>query len=246
VDETSEVYRSASIRELREEARDTRTFVLDCSLPAEPGQFVMLWIPRLDEKPFCVADDAPLALTVRRVGPLTEELFERRPGDRLRLRGPLGRGFSLRGRRILLIGGGYGAAPLGFLCKRARAAGIAATLAVGARTAGDLLVPESARAFAAEIHLATEDGSAGSPGLVTDVARDLMERGPYDCVYACGPNSMLDSVRRIAGQAGLEAQLAYERYMRCGIGICGSCERDGRLVCSDGPVLRIEPDGTVG
>jgi len=234
----------ASIRSVLEEARETRSLVLDVSLDAEPGQFVMLWVPGLDEKPFCVADGDPLTLTVRRVGPLTEELFDRRPGSRVWLRGPMGRGFSLEGRRILLVGGGYGAAPLGFLCRRAREAGVAAVLATGARTAQDLLIPGSARAWAAEIHSATEDGSAGFRGRVTELAATLLAGGGYDRLYACGPNAMLDAIAEVARAAKIGAELSFERYMRCGIGICGSCEREGALVCSDGPVLRFAADGS--
>jgi dihydroorotate dehydrogenase electron transfer subunit len=237
------VYHAAAIRGIRDEARDTRTLILDLALLADPGQFVMLWVPRLDEKPFCVAGDDPLTLTVRRVGPLTEELFDRRPGDRLWLRGPFGRGFTLRGGRILLVGGGYGSAPLGFLCRRARAAGLSAVLAVGARTAADLLVPEDTRAEAADIRTATEDGSAGHRGLVTDLAAELLRGDRFDCLYACGPNAMLDAVSELAREAGVASQLSYEGHMRCGIGICGSCERGGKLVCADGPVFGFGPDG---
>lgn len=238
------VHRVASVRAVVEEARQTRTLVLDLALEAEPGQFVMLWIPGLDEKPFCVADADPLTLTVRRVGPLTEGIFDLGPGDRVWIRGPLGRGFSVEGRRILLVGGGYGSAPLGFLCRRAGMAGVAAVLAAGARTAQDLLVPQVARDWAAEIHTATEDGSAGFRGRVTDLAASLLAGGGYDRLYACGPNAMLDALQAVAREAKIGAELSFERHMRCGIGICGSCEREGALVCSDGPVFRFAADGS--
>jgi dihydroorotate dehydrogenase electron transfer subunit len=237
------LHRAARILEVEEVARDTRSYTLDLALGAEPGQFVMVWVPRLDEKPFCVAGDAPLTLTVRRVGPLTEELHELHPGGRLWVRGPFGHGFSARAGRLLLVGGGYGAAPLGFLCSRAALSGASAVLAVGARSAADLLIPRSAHEHAAAIHTATEDGSSGLRGLVTGLAGDLLERERFDRVCACGPNSMLDAVAAIARAAGIPAELSFERYMRCGIGVCGSCEREGRLVCSDGPVFRYGPDG---
>jgi dihydroorotate dehydrogenase electron transfer subunit len=242
--DTRPVYLVAPIRCVREEARDTRTIELGLSLPSEPGQFVMVWVPRLDEKPFCVAGDDPLTLTIRRVGPLTEALFGLGQGDRLWIRGPLGRGFSVAGRRILAVGGGYGAAPLGFLCRRASRAGVEVVLASGARTAPDLLVPASARTWASEIHTATEDGSAGFHGRVTELAARLLRQGRFDGIYSCGPNAMLDAVARLAREAGIAAELSFERYMRCGIGVCGSCEHGGSLVCSDGPVFRYAPDGS--
>ena len=231
-------YRGSAILSARDEARETRTFILDDRLEATPGQFLMVWVPGLDEKPFCIADADPLVLCVRRVGPLSDELFKLQPGDVLRYRGPFGNGFTTTGRRMLLVGGGYGAAPLGFLCRRARRVGHTATLAVGARTAEDLLVPETARRYAHQVHVATEDGSRGTRGLVTELASRLLDEDGYDVVYGCGPNAMLDAVAALAARRGLEAQLSYERYMRCGVGICGSCEQDGLLVCRDGPVLR--------
>lgn len=237
-------YGHAPILAIDEEARETRTFVLDTRLDAEPGQFLMLWIPDLDEKPFCIADSDPLTLCVRRVGPLTDALFDHKPGDRLWFRGPFGTGFRLTGRHTLLVGGGYGSAPLGFLCRRARAVGVRTVLAVGARTVADLLVTRNARAHADELHRATEDGTAGTRGRVTVLAERLLQDAVFDQVFACGPNAMLDAVRDLAARYGVGAQLSYERYMRCGLGICGSCEQDGLLVCRDGPVLHVPKPST--
>jgi dihydroorotate dehydrogenase electron transfer subunit len=175
------------------------------------------------------------------VGPFSDALHRLAEGDRLWFRGPFGRGFPLEGRRALLAGGGYGAAPLWFLARALLDGGRERTgveVALGARSAADLLFVERFRELGLPVHLATEDGSAGEAGLVTDAVGPLLAAGGFDHLYACGPEGMLDALARLAGGAGVTADLSYEAYMRCGIGICGSCEHAGRLVCLDGPVFR--------
>jgi len=170
-----------------------KTFILETSLEAEPGQFVMIWLPRVNEKPFSLVDADPLTITVARVGPFTSELHRLEVGDRLWFRGPLGRGFELVGENLLLVGGGYGVAPLAFLAKRAREAR----------------------------------------------CEDLLSQGDFDAVYACGPEAMLDRLAEICMVRGVPCQLSREGYMRCGLGICGSCQRNGLLVCREGPVFTL-------
>ena len=80
-------------------------------------------------------------------------------------------------------------------------------------------------------------------GLVTELAGEILDSTAIDCVYACGPNAMLDAVASLCRQRGTAAQLCFESYMRCGVGVCGSCEREGLLVCRDGPVFDLEPAG---
>lgn len=216
------------------------TIELDLQLAARAGQFVMVWLPRQDEKPFSLVDDDPVTLTVVPVGPFSERLQQVQPGDELYLRGPLGNGFSLRGERPLLIGGGCGAAPLAFLAQRLRAAGRPATVALGARTAGDLVLERHLETLAARLLISSDDGSAGRQGLVTEVAERLLAEGEHDRVYACGPVSMLERVTELCHAFGLPGELSWEAYMRCGIGVCGSCDRgDGLLVCRDGPVFHV-------
>ena len=116
------------IRVRRENDR-TKTLMFDHALPAKPGQFVMAWLPGVDEKPFSIAADDPLALMVVAVGPMSEALHRLGVGDRVWIRGPLGQGFRLPddpgSKRMLLVGGGYGVAPLLFLARRALEAGCA-------------------------------------------------------------------------------------------------------------------------
>ena len=220
-----------------EENATVRTFVLEAAVEADPGQFIMVWLPRVDEKPFSLVDADPVTITVARVGPFTEELHRLRIDDRIWFRGPLGQGFKLRGERILLIGGGCGVAPLAFLAQRAVGARRQVTAVIGAQSRTDLVFSQRFAELGCSVVLATEDGSAGVRGLATDAAEPLLQRGEADAVYACGPEAMLDRVLELCQSHDLPCQLSLEKYMRCGLGVCGSCQREGMLVCCDGPVF---------
>jgi dihydroorotate dehydrogenase electron transfer subunit len=229
-----------------EENVGVKTFVLEAAVEADPGQFIMVWLPRVDEKPFSLVDADPMTITVARIGSFTEKLHRTKIGDKIWFRGPLGWGFELRGERILLIGGGYGVAPLAFLAQRAIGAGGRVTAVVGAQSGDDLIFPQRFAKLGCSLVMATEDGSAGVRGLATDVAESLLKRDETDAVYACGPEAMLNRVVELCRSHGLFCQLSLERYMRCGLGVCGSCQRGGMLVCRDGPVFACGPCTAIG
>jgi dihydroorotate dehydrogenase electron transfer subunit len=214
----------------------TVSLVLDGALPAAPGQFVMVWLPGVDEKPFSIAAADPLMVTVSRVGPFSEALHDLPVGSLLWVRGPFGTGWSAGPGRVLLVGGGYGAAPLHFLARTLLAAGARVEAALGARTAQDLLFTGKFGAMGIRLHVTTEDGSEGTRGRVTDVVAPLLAAGGVDRLCACGPDGMLKALAELCDAASVPSELSYEAYMRCGVGICGSCEHGGRLVCLDGPV----------
>jgi dihydroorotate dehydrogenase electron transfer subunit len=238
----------ARIVERIAENHGTVTFVLDTPLDCAPGQFAMLWLPGLDEKPFSISAADPLAFTVSRVGPFSEALHALGPGDTLWFRGPFGRGFGFETgcREPVLVGGGYGAAPLAFLARhlfarpnRARPVRIHAV--VGARSSADLLFLGRFAGLGCEVYPVTEDGSSGRRGLATDAARELLADGLVDRLFACGPGGMLDELARLARAARVPAELSREAYLRCGVGVCGSCAHGDRLVCLDGPVFEVVP-----
>jgi dihydroorotate dehydrogenase electron transfer subunit len=230
------------IKEMWDETRTIRTFVLDAALEdARPGQFVMLWLPGVDEKPLAVARPNPLTVTVARVGPFSTALHRRDVGDRVGWRGPYGRGFTLhQDRSSLLVAGGYGAAPLYFLATKAVERGIPTVVAIGARTALDLPYVGRFRELGVELLVATDDGSAGQRGTVTEVASRLIADRSQLAVYACGPELMLVALHGLCIHHGTPGQFSLERYMKCGFGICGQCALDDLLVCQDGPVLTVE------
>jgi dihydroorotate dehydrogenase electron transfer subunit len=227
----------------------TVSFELEARMEAVPGQFAMLWIPGMDEKPFSISGADPLMFTVSRVGPFSEALLEREIGDTMWVRGPFGRGFTAEAGRVLLVGGGYGAAPLHYLARALQAAtpardpdtrAPAVEVALGARTAAELLFVERFQRLRVPVHAATEDGTAGARGRVTEVVAPLLASGRFDRLCACGPEGMLESLEALCTEAGVPAELSFEAYMRCGVGICGACEHGARLVCMDGPVFRTK------
>lgn len=227
-----------------DESAKVRTLAFDLNLEAEPGQFVMAWLPGVDEKPFSLASADPASLTIARVGPFSTAVHALNIGDRLWLRGPLGRPFTLPNSPtpefpLLLIAGGYGVAPLRFLAERARSAGWGLSVVIGARTAADVVFADRFAALGARLVITTDDGSLGQKGVATDAAARLLARSSYQAIYTCGPEPMLEAVEKLARARNLPAQLSYERYMRCGFGVCGSCAREGWLVCRDGPVKQV-------
>jgi dihydroorotate dehydrogenase electron transfer subunit len=229
------------IREIREETRTIRSFVLDVELEGSvPGQFIMLWLPGVDEKPMSIAWPAPLTVTVARVGPFSAALHQRKEGDRVGWRGPYGRGFSLLPERpAVLIGGGCGVTPLYFLAARAVEQNISTIVALGAHTALDLPYVERFRALhGVELVLTTDDGSLGRRGFVTTVVSELLDQAPLPpAIYACGPEPMLVALYKVCRERNIPGQFSLERYMKCGFGVCGQCALDGLLVCRDGPVF---------
>lgn len=231
----------ARITEVTQENARVKTFHLSVPLKAQPGQFVMLWIPGVNEKPmsFSHADEKGIAVSVAKVGEFSSRMHELNVGDYVGVRGPFGRGFELSGRRHLMVAGGYGAAPLAMLGEAALAKGHEVHWIVGAKRKDELLFVERMRKAGADVIPCTEDGSLGRKGFATDALEELLEKGAKaDCIYTCGPELMMKKVLDIAERHGLECQASVERYMKCGFGVCGSCACDGRLVCMDGPVFR--------
>jgi dihydroorotate dehydrogenase electron transfer subunit len=243
-----------------DESAKVQTLTLDTSIRADPGQFVMAWLPGIDERPFSLVDADPVILTVARVGRFSEAIHRLGAGERLWVRGPLGRPFTLpqsspslsQGEgwgeggsgltpKLLMVAGGYGVAPLHFLARRAIAAGWNVEVVIGARTADDVIFVARFQALGADVVITTDDGSLGQAGLATEATARLLDQAGYKAIYACGPEAMLEAVERLARARKMPAQLSYERAMRCAFGVCGTCSRQGWLVCRDGPVLKIEP-----
>ena len=250
---TARPYRVFALKEKRRDTASVNTLVFDNALDgAIPGQFVMVWLPGIGEKPFCVAGADPFTLTVAAAGDFSRALHGLSIGQRAWVRGPYGQGFVLQGRRHLLVGGGYGAAPLLFLARQALMRGHSVQACLGARGVQDVLLADAFQDAGCEVRLTTEDGSLGIKGKVTKAAAAALDKFQPDTLYACGPLPMLSAVASICRDKGLVGQLSYEALMRCGIGLCGSCELDsstrnaagippGWLTCKDGPVFFLYP-----
>jgi dihydroorotate dehydrogenase electron transfer subunit len=225
--------------------------VLSLSAPAvatlaQPGQFVSLEqraAGHILRRPFSIlsAHNGVLQVGFDIVGDGTEWLASRRRGDEVGIIGPLGRPYTTpRDGDALLVGGGYGAAPLIFLAERLREAksSVHTTMILGAATNQRLFLAERAAAVAGRLIITTDDGSAGVRGRVTDAMAGV----EADVVYACGPMPMLAAVTQ-ATEAPVE--VAVEEFMACGIGVCWTCVvpthedcyRHRVRSCIEGPVF---------
>lgn len=230
---------------------------------ARPGQFVHLRVPDFDpvalRRPISICDvgTGVLTLLFKVVGRGTEALARVRAGAEIDVVGPLGNGFPepKPGAVPVLVGGGYGVAPLYFFARRAIAAGAKPVLFVGARTAADLLILDRFEALGVEVRPATNDGSSGVKGFVTEALDAwLSSRGPDSAppeFFACGPAPMLRAVEERAMAGGFAAWLSLDRRMACGVGACFGCTQTVRgaggateiaRVCVDGPVF---PSGRI-
>ena len=216
---------------------------------ARPGQFVMVRCGEesLLRRPLSIhkLGKAKLALLFSVVGRGTHWLAHRQTGDNLDLLGPLGNSYSIHpaSRNLLLVAGGIGIAPLCFLAQEALNQGCSVTLLLGAPTATQLY-PRELLSSGAELGIATEDGTAGKKGMVTDLLPNFARR--VDQIFACGPALMYRDMATQSRQI-LEAksvQISLEVRMGCGLGICYGCtlrtKRGLKQVCQDGPVFELD------
>jgi len=227
------------LSESREVGDRCFSLIFDIGMNSEPGQFVMVWIPGVDEIPMSISHSSEnrIGITTKIVGKATEALCSLEPGDRLRIRGPYGRGFNPSGKRNLLVAGGVGSAPMLPLGVILTGLNHDVTAIIGAKRERELVLLDEFERLRVDIHIATDDGSKGFRGTASDLCRDIVYDGEFDSIYCCGPEPMIKSLMKIAGEKSLPGQASVERYMRCGIGICGSCAIGTKLVCKDGPVF---------
>ncbi len=257
------------IKHIKQETDMVRTFTFDGSLGAKPGQFIMVWMPGVDEVPMSVAadDGAETKITFFAVGDMTSEFAKLQVGDLAGLRGPFGTFYEWEpGQHIVLVAGGYGAAPMYFVAKETVGHGCTLEVIVGARSKEHLLFVKELEALPhVSLHIATNDGSEGYKGFNVDIlekllsscprpaaarpldtksARRISTRGdkcdPIDQVFGCGPEMMLKRISEMAAKYEVPAQLSMERYMKCGFGLCGNCVIDplGIRMCVEGPVVK--------
>ena len=221
----------------------------DMAESAVPGQFVHILPEGFTlRRPISICEI--IGDTIRIIfetrGEGTEKLSEKNTGDCFDVLGPLGNGFSLTysGDKAIFIGGGIGVPPLLEASKRY---GQNATIITGFRNSGAMILTEDFKKITSDVHVATDDGSFGHHGLVTDILKKRLER-KADIMFACGPSPMLKAVKRLSEEYGVPAQLSLEERMGCGVGACLVCackiqSSNGveyRHVCKDGPVFNAE------
>ena len=227
------------------------TLYFDFALNFIPGQFVMVWIPGIDEKPYTISQHTStrFAITIEAKGIFSKQAVALSPGDLVGFRGPFGKGFSVGScQNIAIVAGGCGMAPLAPLVesleaplekKKADKNHPNILFIHGARSKEFILYPNR---FATQRQVCTDDGSRGHKGFVTDLLElEITTREktgpPLEMVYACGPEIMMHRIFALCESFGIPCQVSLERYMRCGFGVCGACVCGDQVVCKDGPVF---------
>jgi dihydroorotate dehydrogenase electron transfer subunit len=219
---------------------------------AKPGQFLMVWIPRIEELPLSIMISERknyAALTIRKHGYGSTSLFEMEKGDKLGIRGPYGNSFILNDtfKNIILIGGGTGLVPLVRFLDTIKYKKIKITIIIGSRSKIEIFfidlikkILENNNMF--KILISTEDGSFGKKGYPMDILKDVLfeEAENIDMIYTCGPELMMKKISDMAILKKIPIQASLERYMKCGIGICSSCCINDMLVCYDGTIFNNE------
>ncbi|MGW5241688.1 dihydroorotate dehydrogenase electron transfer subunit [Monashia sp. NPDC004114] len=228
---------------------------------ARPGQFVALAVggessATLLRRSFSIHRATPsgtyggtVEIVVSAVGVGTRWIVEREPHDTIDVVGPLGKQFPLPTEPVpcVLVGGGYGSAPLFWLASDLRERGCHVEMVLGAASEDRLFGVVEARRSGDGVTVTTDDGSAGQRGWVSDVLPGIIERTGAAVVYGCGPMGMLRAITEVARDHGAVAQVAVEESMACGVGVCMTCVMpvvgtDGltRMVrsCVEGPVFR--------
>ncbi|MCI4373370.1 MAG: dihydroorotate dehydrogenase electron transfer subunit [Thermoplasmata archaeon] len=207
--------------------------------PADPGQFVMVWLPGDDELPMSLSytEGPSKGVTIKAMGDTSRRVLALRRGARVGVRGPYGNRFDLSPRRILVVGGGSGTAVLAPAAERALHGGAAVTVALGATRAAELLFRDRLRSAGARVEVATDDGSEGVRGYVTALAATLLDSESFDAVWTCGPEVMMQKVVAAARPTGVPVFCSVERHMKCALGMCDACALGRFHVCIDGPVF---------
>lgn len=237
--------RIVKVEEVRTENPRVKTFTFSdkhCA-QAKPGQFIMVWIPGVDEVPMSLStirSDGSCSITVAEVGEATRALHQTKIGETLGIRGPYGNSFTLISGNILIVGGGTGLAPLLPLAESLAKLSTKIVFALGAKTQNELFFLDKIRTIVSEVYVSTEDGSYRLRGLVTDLAEKILAERKFNMIYACGPEEMMRKMLLMAKHYKTPIQASLERYIRCGIGICGSCCLGEFRICKDGPVFSGE------
>ena len=227
---------------------DITVVTLDGNINIQAGEYVFVWIPGVGEKPFSCLTDSPLRLAVIDVGQFTSACYQLKPGDDVYIRGPHGAPVMPKDdANIICVAGGTGLAAVYQVARDFGSNENPAQIFAGARSADRLYFTEECKDIA-EVHIATDDGSAGFSGRVTDALRDYLETLDADTLartefYNCGPEPMIHAAEAVQRDFAGASQMfsAIDYTTKCGVGICGACASpDGRRICVDGPFINTQ------
>ncbi|MFQ6011636.1 MAG: dihydroorotate dehydrogenase electron transfer subunit [Nitrososphaerales archaeon] len=233
------------IQGVHEESQTMKTFEfvdVGCS-NAAAGQFIMLWVPGVDEFPLSLSNIKPdsVSITVRPWAAGSHVLYEMGVGSLIGIRGPYGRGFERKGTSAALVGGGTGIAPLIPLAETLLSEDREVALVLAAKNRSELPFLDKATRLmdskSGDLLVTTDDGSLGVKGAAPEALGKLLKQRKIDMIYTCGPEPMMQKVVQMSRENGIEIQASLERIMKCGIGLCGSCCIGDLVLCKDGPVI---------
>ncbi|MHA1689070.1 MAG: dihydroorotate dehydrogenase electron transfer subunit [Promethearchaeota archaeon] len=254
--------KTVKIEHVVEECKNVKTITVslepinDNYIQPRPGQFVMVWVPGIDEIPISLShydSKGNWSITVKNVGECTKALLDLNIGDYIGIRGPFGKGFELppeKRKDVYIIAGGIGLAPLRPLILELKENQYPFKLVIGTKTKDDMIFKEFCKNFPEDDvsnFYCTDDGSYALKGLASDIFTEILKEYPEErikniLVYTCGPEKMMFKIFKTCERYGIPIQASLERIMRCGCGLCGLCVLDplGLLTCTDGPVFDSE------
>lgn len=246
---THDLVRTTKITRVIQESNNIRTLAFEdeISRSALPGQFAMIWLPDVGEFPMSISlsyGKNESSIVVKAMGVGSKALYESHKGTTIGVRGPYGVPFTLpeHSKRVLLVGGGTGMAPIIAQATFLSKSRINAEMIIGSRSRRELAFLNTAKKILGSDHVypVTDDGTLGFKGFAHEKVRELLEERKYDLIYSCGPEQMMYEIYRLARKMRIPVQFSLERIMKCGISICGSCSIGDLVLCRDGPVFNDE------
>lgn len=214
-----------------QEAKGSKSLFFKEKLECSPGQFLMVWLPGVDEKPMAVSylEKDEFAFSYHTIGNFTAGMDKLKKGDKVGIRGPYGNSFSIKP-NACVVGGGIGISSVSTLIDQLKNP----VIINGARSREHLIFLK--RYKSKKMHIVTDDGSMGKKGFATDILEWVMHESKPKIVYACGPEIMMKKTLDICNRYSVECEASLERYMKCGFGICGNCMVDDQIICVEGPI----------
>ena len=231
------------IIKIRKDSPVVNTYILEGELDSKPGQFVMLWLPGIDEKPISIAyqNKNEIHLTIAAIGPFTKAMTQCKVGDSVGVRGPFGSKFTTeKQKKYCLVGGGVGVPPLANIAYNLQGTNTKIDFIIGGRSKEHIIFKDEMENIGVNVHVCTDDGSEGFHGFTTQLLEKLLEEDSlYDIIQTCGPEMMMKKIVEIAQLNNIYSEVSIERYMKCGFGVCGACSVDGKgkRMCYEGPVV---------
>ena len=233
----TEIPQMMKISEVVSEGKCQKSFFFKGKIDSKPGQFVMVWLPDVDEKPMAVAyhKKDEFAITSQIVGRFTKKLDSMKKGEKIGIRGPYGNSFGIKS-NACVVAGGVGMSSVSTLIDALKNP----IIIYGARTKAHLIYLKRYRNK--DLRLCTDDGSHGTKGFTTGLLGELLKnkKNKIKIVYTCGPEVMMKKVFDICNEHKVECEASLERMMKCGYGICGACMCSDKIVCIDGPVFNSQ------